>query len=212
MAKNRLKKLRQKKGMTLSELSNDMKKGGFKFSADGLAKYERGDREPKLEKWQELADYFNVDVGYLQGIVDYDSKDIDKKMVSDFNSKYAKNAKNVTDPNDKSLYATYMALFALALNKYFSILEQTRKLTKRDPKYTHYFSKDLVSLLKQEREFEKNINKFITSLAQATITKKSENDAKNEAEKIKNLLQSHTEILEKMNNIINIDKTDKNNK
>ncbi len=198
--------------MTLSELSNDMKKGGFKFSADGLAKYERGDREPKLEKWQELADYFNVDVGYLQGIVDYDSKDIDKKMVSDFNSKYAKNAKNVTDPNDKSLYATYMALFALALNKYFSILEQTRKLTKRDPKYTHYFSKDLVSLLKQEREFEKNINKFITSLAQATITKKSENDAKNEAEKIKNLLQSHTEILEKMNNIINIDKTDKNNK
>lgn len=65
---NRLRELREEKGLTLKELVDDLKKVDLKISSDTLAKYERGDREPKLERWQKLADYFDVPVGYLQGL------------------------------------------------------------------------------------------------------------------------------------------------
>ncbi len=67
---NRLRELREEKGLTLKELVDDLKKVDLKISSDTLAKYERGDREPKLERWQKLADYFDVSVGYLQGVSD----------------------------------------------------------------------------------------------------------------------------------------------
>lgn len=68
--KNRLKELRHEKNLTLKEVSSQLEQNNLKISPDALAKYERGDREPKLETWQKLADYFNVSVPYLQGYVD----------------------------------------------------------------------------------------------------------------------------------------------
>lgn len=65
--KNRIKELRQKNNLTLKELNQQLKNTGFNISPDSLAKYERGDRNPKIEKWQELADFFGVSVPYLQG-------------------------------------------------------------------------------------------------------------------------------------------------
>lgn len=67
---NRLRELRELKGLTLKELVDDLKKVDLKISSDTLAKYERGDREPKLERWKKLADYFDVSVSYLQGTDD----------------------------------------------------------------------------------------------------------------------------------------------
>ena len=68
--KNRIKELRQKNSLTLKELSQQLKNTGFNISPDSLAKYERGDRNPKIEKWQELADFFGVSVPYLQGFTE----------------------------------------------------------------------------------------------------------------------------------------------
>lgn len=65
---NRIAELRKKNGLTLKELSNELSKHGSKISADSLAKYERGERNPKIDKWQALADFFNVSVPYLQRI------------------------------------------------------------------------------------------------------------------------------------------------
>ena len=65
---NRLKELRQRKNLTFKELSKKLQADGIRISSDSLAKYERGDREPKIDKWQALADFFNVSVPYLQGI------------------------------------------------------------------------------------------------------------------------------------------------
>jgi transcriptional regulator with XRE-family HTH domain len=67
---NRLKELRQRKNLTFKELSKKLQEDGIRISSDSLAKYERGDREPKIDKWQALADFFNVSVPYLQGIDD----------------------------------------------------------------------------------------------------------------------------------------------
>ena len=67
---NRLKELRQRKNLTFKELSKKLQEDGIRISSDSLAKYERGDREPKIDKWQALANYFDVTVPYLQGIDD----------------------------------------------------------------------------------------------------------------------------------------------
>ncbi len=67
---NRLKELRQRKNLTFKELSKKLQEDGIRISSDSLAKYERGDREPKIDKWQALANFFDVTVPYLQGIDD----------------------------------------------------------------------------------------------------------------------------------------------
>ena len=65
---NRLKELRQKNNLTLKELSEQLSKRDFKISADALAKYERGDREPKIDKWNHLAEFYGVSPEYLMGL------------------------------------------------------------------------------------------------------------------------------------------------
>ncbi|CAK1245307.1 Transcriptional regulator [Fructobacillus fructosus] len=60
---NRLKELRKEKGYTLNDIAK----------ATGITRgtynnYENEKTEPKLATWQKLADFFGVDIGYLQGI------------------------------------------------------------------------------------------------------------------------------------------------
>ena len=69
---NNLRKLRKQRKLTLKELSQKLlTENKIKISPDALAKYERGDREPKIEKWEALANFFNVSVPYLQGATTY---------------------------------------------------------------------------------------------------------------------------------------------
>lgn len=93
---NRLKELRLERGLTLKKVSDDLSQKMIKLSADGLAKYERGERqpriqfsdaaisfyedekrEPKLATWELLADYFDVDPEYLVGWSDVKRKEVD---------------------------------------------------------------------------------------------------------------------------------------
>lgn len=61
--KNRLAKLRKEKRLTLKELGKEVS-----MRDNTLSQYETGKREPKLETWQKLADYFNVSISYLTGV------------------------------------------------------------------------------------------------------------------------------------------------
>lgn len=67
MVKNRIRELREENNLTLKGLSNKLKSEGYSLSASSLIKYERGERNPSLETWQKLSDFFNVPVAYLQG-------------------------------------------------------------------------------------------------------------------------------------------------
>lgn len=70
MKNNRIKKLREKKKLTLKELS---KKIGISFTT--LSKYENGVvATGKIATWQKLADFFNVSVAYLQNTDAYFDK------------------------------------------------------------------------------------------------------------------------------------------
>lgn len=59
---NRIKELRQSKGLSQSELAQKVG-----ISNQAISHYETGKRHAKIETWQKLADYFNVSVPYLQG-------------------------------------------------------------------------------------------------------------------------------------------------
>lgn len=72
---NRLRELRNKKNLTLTQLG---KKVGL--ANNTLSQYETGKREPRLETWQKLASFFGVSVSYLQGIEAYSENDIFKIM------------------------------------------------------------------------------------------------------------------------------------
>lgn len=59
---NSIRKLREEQGLTLKRLSELT---GLAPSL--ISQYEKGDRHPKIENWQKLADYFGVSIEYLQG-------------------------------------------------------------------------------------------------------------------------------------------------
>lgn len=65
MTHNRIKELRKNKGLSQSQLANKVG-----ISNQVISFYENNKREPKIETWQALADFFNVSVPYLQGIDD----------------------------------------------------------------------------------------------------------------------------------------------
>ena len=103
---NRIRKCRQNKKLTLKQLSEELAKQDFKISADALGKYERGEREPKLETWLKLASFFGVSVSYLQGISENseplftsDSSATELKQIINFFDSQSKGEKSVS-PND----------------------------------------------------------------------------------------------------------------
>ena len=59
---NNIRKLRKEQGLSIRKLS---KLTGL--APDTISKYEREERNPKIESWQKLADFFEVSVEYLQG-------------------------------------------------------------------------------------------------------------------------------------------------
>lgn len=93
---NRLRECRKNKNLTLRQLSKELGKRDFKISADALGKYERGDREPKLEAWIKLADFFNVPVSYIQGLSDhnYNDPELNMKKFLERNPNLSKKLKN----------------------------------------------------------------------------------------------------------------------
>lgn len=60
---NRIRELRVENKISQKQLARDTG-----ISQASLSQYEKAGRNPKIEAWQELADYFGVSVGYLQGI------------------------------------------------------------------------------------------------------------------------------------------------
>lgn len=88
---NRIKEIRQEKNLSQTDIAK-----ALGVTRQAISLYEKGDREPKLETWEKLADFFGVSVPYLQGYVDVKDKD---KFFNDkdFFNKYV--GKNWDKPN-----------------------------------------------------------------------------------------------------------------
>lgn len=72
---NRIKEIRERKGIGQKELAEKIN-----TSQQAISLYETGKREPRLETWKKLANFFGVSVPYIQGIEPkLSAKDILKK-------------------------------------------------------------------------------------------------------------------------------------
>lgn len=87
---NRLKEVRLEKKLTQKEVS--LQTG---IPVNTYSNYERGDREPKLDTWKKLADYFGVSVGYLQGLDNFLPKNVHENFLE-----FDKNVKNSSNTAD----------------------------------------------------------------------------------------------------------------
>ncbi|WP_323074991.1 helix-turn-helix domain-containing protein [Limosilactobacillus reuteri] len=67
---NRISELRKEKGLTLQQVADAIGVGN-----NTISRYENGKREPNLETWIKLADFFDVPISYLQGFGDYNYED-----------------------------------------------------------------------------------------------------------------------------------------
>ena len=85
---NRIKEIRQEKKLSQKDLAKKLN-----ISQQAISLYEKGDREPKLETWQKLADFFNVLVDYLLGI----SKDRSTLTIDDLNAEEQEAYERITD-------------------------------------------------------------------------------------------------------------------
>lgn len=87
---NRIKELRKKNKLTQKALA---KKVGL--SNQSISFYELGKREPKIEAWQKLADFFGVSIPYLQGLTDIENEPKEPCDYCDFTKR------------DRAAYALY---------------------------------------------------------------------------------------------------------
>ncbi len=114
-ANNRIKELRNKKGLSQKEFAkafSEFVKEDSEIkpvSYATISRWERGENEPKLETWVKLADFFNVPVPYLQGITfkgfKFGSNDSFEQIAYDYGllDNYAEFANNISE--DKRCYS-----------------------------------------------------------------------------------------------------------
>ncbi len=76
MLGERIKKLRESKGLTQKELANQL---GLTDGAIGF--YEVGKRNPPLDTLNKLADFFGVSIDYLLGRTDIENLYKDKELI-----------------------------------------------------------------------------------------------------------------------------------
>lgn len=92
---NRIAELRKDRGLTIQQVAD-----GIGVSNGTISRYEKGTREPKLETWVKLADFFGVSVPYLQGISNYINSETSPKGFDDF----LKSAASKVDTEGNALF------------------------------------------------------------------------------------------------------------
>ena len=130
MSSNRIAELRHKKNMTLKELGN-----ALNMRDNTLSQYENNKREPKLETWRKLADFFNVSVEYLMGLSDSPAPglsdmagDITKPLTISYKSLFSitnnpnfleinKKIDNLTDYQKRAIIQNFLTWFESEINK-----------------------------------------------------------------------------------------------
>lgn len=133
---NRIRELREEKGMSLSALAKELN-----MTASAIGNYERGEREPKIETWGKLAKFFNVPTAYLMGISDEKESTIKTR---DELEKIYNNKKEIKEKINSELEE---------INTKFS-----------DKINLHFFNRELKEQEKKTEEIHKNSQNIINEL------------------------------------------------
>ena len=182
---NRIAELRKEKNLSQAELA---KKTGLTRQAISL--YEISKREPKLETWIKLADFFDVPVSYLQGLGQYNYSDKNeiKRRSDEFDKRLGFTPQDDEDPEmmwispgdlnfqmRDSTLKTYLNLINLFLSQsnkeiWVEISEDvSKKLRKKAnslndkeiDEIVHYASMAFYLLLSKDNEDKESLIKII---------------------------------------------------
>ncbi|CUR42276.1 Phage protein [Limosilactobacillus reuteri] len=153
LPQNRIAKLRKEKNLSQAQLA---KETGLTRQAISL--YEIGKREPKLETWFKLSDFFDVPVSYLQGIGN--SRDYEQNINSFKNDLYksiSDNLKKQLGTNNEQLTYTFASIF---VERFVNIFDVAIKNVDMGT----YLKDRYVSLAKKMNNYNKinGINAMVT--------------------------------------------------
>lgn len=169
MNMKRIKELRIKNGLSQGDLAK-----ATGLTRQAISNYERGDREPKNETLDKLADYFNVSVSYIRGDIDAELIAKIAKMIflthaTDFDVYLNKNDLFTGYSEDDTTIACKLMLLLLQqlnLNiseEYEKIVDKTEKILGKsdsDPAVNRFKTKQYLSDITDgcsENNFEKDI-------------------------------------------------------
>lgn len=157
---NRIRQIRKKRGVSQEKLANSLG-----ITRQAISQYEKGDRQPRLETWQKLADFLGVTVPYLQGLEpDFSelTSETKKTIISKLNTFYFdENANKLMSHHSKvpidevrsavNEYAEHAQITSLIdkvalktdkqknefLNEYFSFLFEDERLIRAFNRYIY---------------------------------------------------------------------------
>lgn len=114
---NRIKELRKSKGLTQAELAQKVG-----VSNQAIHYYENDKREPKMETWQKLADYYGVSVPYIKGELDteYLEKMVELLMLINFPNVVLKYRNNELNDSCKPFFNISITIQIIKLLGYDS--------------------------------------------------------------------------------------------
>ena len=170
---NRLKEVRTKKGLSLEQVGK-----AVGLATNTISRYETGKREPKLETWQKLADFFGVSVSYLQGIEKDYSKPTEqtfKKIVDVLNYCY------FGEPSDKDVFEVVSTVSAI--NSFAMYAKIDLKKFKKDSSNKTLWSKYFKFIFTNQKVIEvankvidkKEVNNFLILAIEQCINSEEEN-------------------------------------
>lgn len=180
---NRINELRKSKKLTLKDFASELNKftehnrervNTVTYST--ISRWEKGITEPSLLMWQEMADYFNVSVGYLQGIIEDDSRKIivnsyQKELLSDIDLLIEILDETITRSETFTDRDVAFLLSGLELSKKITNFTKNRLLLppRMRPKkeLDEYFKAQIKSLLKA----------FVVNVPETSNNRSAENSA-----------------------------------
>lgn len=187
---NRLRKIRESKGLTLEEVGKEVG-----LATNTISRYETGKREPKLETWQQLADFFGVSVPYLQGISNY--KDYEQNKSSFKEDLYKNIMNNISfvdnetsrKVDDKTIKTAKKDIASIFIERFVNIFDATIKNVDMGT----YLKDRYISLAKDISNIEdiNKINATITRGLMLALEAEIDPEAKKRFEKINEIIFSY---------------------
>lgn len=102
MLEIRLKELRNKANITQKELAE-----AINTSQQNIAFYEKGERKPKHDMVEKLANFFNVSIDYLLGKTDFPDPDLEVDIDTAIDNSVAYDGTPITD-NDREIIKNFL--------------------------------------------------------------------------------------------------------
>lgn len=147
---NKIKELRKKKKLTQEELAEKIN-----VTKLTISRWERGERVPKSDKAQQLAEFFSVSVAYLLGYSEYkNSKDISQTLKS-------QSQKDINDFVKNNIFKNYLELDIEStkkmsgnydFNKNINILKTVSDIfvDKHNEIFSMFYAKEKIGTLEDE--------------------------------------------------------------